>query len=228
MTSSDRTPEAAAVVGTDGAGAAAQDPARVRALRATVLTVALLNLAYMLVEIAVALSIRSVALVADSVDFFEDFAVNLLIFIALGWTLARRALVGKAMAVIIVLPALAALVMAVVKTGDPESPAVGALLWTALGAIGVNLVCVVLLSRFRSDGGSLTRAAWLAARNDLIAGVVLIALAGATALTASGWADIIVGLLLVALNGSAAKEVWEAATEEQLAAKALAGEFDDD
>ncbi|MGJ5589844.1 cation transporter [Micrococcus lylae] len=228
MNTAGREPDEAAVVGNPGAGETVQDPARVRALRATVLTVAVLNLAYMVVEIAVALSIRSVALVADSVDFFEDFAVNLLIFIALGWTLSKRAAVGKAMAVIIVLPALAALVMAVAKMGDPEPPAAGVLLWTAVGAVVVNLVCVLLLSRFRADGGSLTRAAWLAARNDLIAGVVLIALAGATALTASGWADIIVGLLLVVLNGSAAKEVWEAATEESLAAKALAGDVDDD
>ncbi|WP_295019078.1 cation transporter [uncultured Micrococcus sp.] len=211
-----------------GAQRTGEDPGRVRALRTTVLTVALLNLAYMVVEIAVAMSIRSVALVADSVDFFEDFAVNLLIFVALGWSLARRARVGKVMAGIIVLPAIAAIVMAVVKIGDPEPPAAGALLWTAVGAILVNLVCVGLLARYRSDGGSLTTAAFLAARNDLIAGVVLIALAGATALTASGWADIIVGLLLVVLNGSAAQEVWEAATEEELAAKALAGEFDDD
>ena len=211
-----------------GAQRTGEDPGRVRALRTTVLTVALLNLAYMVVEIAVALSIRSVALVADSVDFFEDFAVNLLIVVALGWSLARRARVGKVIAGIIVLPAIAALVMAVVKIGDPEPPAAGALLWTAVGAILVNLVCVGLLARYRSDGGSLTTAAFLAARNDLIAGVVLIALAGATALTASGWADIIVGLLLVVLNGSAAQEVWEAATEEELAAKALAGEFDDD
>ena len=135
---------------------------------------------------------------------------------ALGWSLARRARVGKVIAGIIVLPAIAALVMAVVKIGDPEPPAAGALLWTAVGAILVNLVCVGLLARYRSDGGSLTTAAFLAARNDLIAGVVLIALAGATALTASGWADIIVGLLLVVLNGSAAQEVWEAATEEEL------------
>lgn len=211
-----------------GAQRTGEDPGRVRALRTTVLTVALLNLAYMVVEIAVAMSIRSVALVADSVDFFEDFAVNLLIFVALGWSLARRARVGKVIAGIIVLPAIAAIVMAVVKIGDPEPPAAGALLWTAVGAILVNLVCVGLLARYRSDGGSLTTAAFLAARNDLIAGVVLIALAGATALTASGWADIIVGLLLVVLNGSAAQEVWEAATEEELAAKALAGEFDDD
>lgn len=208
--------------------AAAADRRRARALRGTVLAVALLNGAYLVVEIILAVGIGSVALVADSVDFFEDFAVNLLIFVALGWSLARRARVGKVIAGIIVLPAIAALVMAVVKIGDPEPPAAGALLWTAVGAILVNLVCVGLLARYRSDGGSLTTAAFLAARNDLIAGVVLIALAGATALTASGWADIIVGLLLVVLNGSAAQEVWEAATEEELAAKALAGEFDDD
>lgn len=61
-----------------------EDPARVRALRGTVLVVALLNGAYLVVEIILALGIGSVALVADSVDFFEDFAVNLLIFVALG------------------------------------------------------------------------------------------------------------------------------------------------
>lgn len=204
------------------------DPARVRALRGTVLAVSLLNLAYMLVEIGVALGIGSVSLVADSVDFFEDFAVNMLIVIALGWPLARRARVGKVMAGIIVLPAIAAFAMAAVKVGDPEPPATGPLFWTGVGSLLVNLVCVGLLARFRADGGSLTRAAWLAARNDLIAGIVLIALAGATALTASGWADIIVGVLLVVLNGGAAKEVWQAATEERLAAQALAGEFDDD
>ncbi|NEK47514.1 cation transporter, partial [Rhizobium leguminosarum] len=80
----------------------------------------------------------------------------------------------------------------------------------------------------RTDGGSLTRAAWLAARNDLVAGAVLIALSGITVLTASGWADIIVGVLLVLLNGSAAQEIWEVATEEHLAAQALAGEVDVD
>ena len=71
---------------------------RARALRGVVLAVALLNLAYMVVELVVAAQVRSVALVADSVDFFEDFAVNLLIFVALGWTAARQAVIGKVMA----------------------------------------------------------------------------------------------------------------------------------
>ena len=49
-----------------------------------------------------------------------------------------------------------------------------------------------------------------------------------TAVTLSGWPDIVLGVLIVLLNVAAAKEVWEVATEEQLAAKALAGEDVDD
>ena len=67
-------------------------------------------------------------------------------------------------------------------------------------------------------------AAYLAARNDVIAGVLIIVVAVITAWTLSGWPDIVLGIVIVALNGTAAKEVWELAEEERLAAKALAGE----
>ena len=204
------------------------DPVLVRALKRTVLTVALLNLGYMVVEMSVALAVGSVSLFADSVDFFEDFAVNLLIFLALGWSLQRRAALGKVMAVIILLPALAAGWMAVVKFGDPEPPDPLALVVTAGGAVLVNLICTVLLSRFRHDGGSLTTAAFLAARNDVIANVAIIVMGLVTAWTLSGWPDLVLGVLIVVLNATAAKEVWETATEEQLAARALAGELDED
>ncbi|MFB2570960.1 MULTISPECIES: cation transporter [Micrococcus] len=204
------------------------DPVLVRALKRTVLTVALLNLGYMVVEMSVALAVGSVSLFADSVDFFEDFAVNLLIFLALGWSLQRRAALGKVMAVIILLPALAAGWMAVVKFGDPEPPDPLALVVTAGGAVLVNLICTVLLSRFRHDGGSLTTAAFLAARNDVIANAAIIVMGLVTAWTLSGWPDLVLGVLIVVLNATAAKEVWETATEEQLAARALAGELDED
>src|SRR3546814_11624468 len=61
-----------------------------KALRRVVGTVALLNLAYFGVEFAVALRIGSVSLFADSVDFLEDASVNLLILLALGWTVRSR------------------------------------------------------------------------------------------------------------------------------------------
>jgi Co/Zn/Cd efflux system component len=52
-------------------------------VRRMVRLVAILNLAYFGVEFAVALSIRSVSLIADSIDFLEDASVNVLILIAL-------------------------------------------------------------------------------------------------------------------------------------------------
>lgn len=55
-------------------------------LRRAVLTVAILNLAYFGVEFTVAVTIRSVSLFADSIDFLEDAAVNLLIALALAWS----------------------------------------------------------------------------------------------------------------------------------------------
>ncbi len=73
-----------------------------------------------------ALTIGSVSLLADSVDFVEDTAVNLLIALALGWPLARRAVVGHVLALIILVPALVAAWQAVVKAFDPVAPDVTA------------------------------------------------------------------------------------------------------
>ena len=130
-------------------------------LRRTVLLVAALNLAYFVVEASVALAIGSVALFADSVDFLEDTAVNLLIFVAIGWPLAHRAKAGKAMAVIIMVPAAAALWQAVTKFSNPEAPDPLSLMLTAGGAVVVNTVCAALLLRHRDHGGSMSKAAWL-------------------------------------------------------------------
>lgn len=197
-------------------------------LRRTVALVAAANFAYFFVEFAVARTIGSVSLLADSVDFLEDTAVNTLIFIALGWSLAARARTGKLMAIIICVPAVAAVWEAVAKFSSPEAPDPVSLILTAGGAIVVNAGCALLLARVRHHGGSLSQAAFLAARNDVAANAAIIVMGGLTAWTRSGWPDIALGLLIVVLNLSAAREVWEAATEEDLAAKALAGEFDDD
>ena len=78
-------------------------------LRRVVLLVALLNLGYFGIEFAVALTIGSVSLFADSIDFLEDASVNLLILLALGWSLRARARVGMALAVILLVPGLATL-----------------------------------------------------------------------------------------------------------------------
>ena len=199
-----------------------------RLLRRTVLVVAGLNLAYFVVEVSVAVTIGSVSLVADSVDFLEDTAINLLIALALGWPLARRAMAGHAMALVILVPAFAAAWQAFGKAADPSAPDVTALLVTAGGAAAVNAVCAFLLARVRHHGGSLSGAAYLSARNDVAVNLAIIAMALVTAWTGSGWPDIVLGLVIIVVNTRAAWEVWALAGEERLAARALAGEDLDD
>ena len=195
-----------------------------RRLKRAVLLVAGLNLGYFFVEFTVALAIGSVSLFADSVDFLEDTAINLLIFLALGWSLHRQALAGKAMAVFILVPALAAAWQAVIKFTNPEPPDPLSLVVTAGGAVIVNLACSLILIRFRHHGGSMSTAAFLSARNDVLINLAIIAMGVLTLWTVSGWPDLVLGTFIVLLNLRAAKEVWEAAEEERLAAKALAGE----
>lgn len=187
-------------------------------LRRAVLIVALLNLAYFAVEFGVALAIGSVSLLADSVDFLEDTSVNLLIYFALAWSAPARARVGMAMALILLLPAVAFVWSLWGKFANPVPPEPFALSLTGLGALAVNSGCALLLARFRSHAGSLTRAAFLSARNDALANIAII-VAGLVTASAwhSVWPDVIVGLGIALLNLDAAREVWEAAHEEHQA-----------
>ena len=184
-------------------------------LRRAVLFVALLNLAYFGIEFVVALRIGSVSLFADSVDFLEDASVNLLIFFALGWSAVRRARIGMVLAGILLIPALALLWSLWGKVTNPVPPDAFALSMTGLGALLVNLSCAFLLARFRSHSGSLTKAAFLSARNDAIANVAIVLAGLVTAyLWQSIWPDVVVGLAIAAMNIDAAREVWNAAREE--------------
>uniref|UniRef100_Q11N84 Putative transporter n=2 Tax=Phyllobacteriaceae TaxID=69277 RepID=Q11N84_CHESB len=189
-------------------------------LRRVVRLVALLNLAYFGVEFAVALAIGSVSLFADSVDFLEDTSVNFLILAALGWSARRRAMVGMALAGILLVPGLATLWTAWDKFMTLTPPEPFALSLTGLGALAVNLSCALMLTRFRHHSGSLTKAAFLSARNDALANVAIVAAGLLTAYTLSAWPDLIVGLGIAAINADAAREVWQAARSEHRAAEA--------
>jgi Co/Zn/Cd efflux system component len=187
-------------------------------LRRAVLTVALLNLGYFGVEFAVALAIGSVSLFADSIDFLEDASINLLILIGLSWSVARRALLGKVLAGILLVPGFATLWTAWDKFWLPVPPAPIPLTLAGTGALIVNLTCALILARYRDHSGSLTRAAFLSARNDTLANVAIIAAGFVTAATQSAWPDLVVGLGIAAINADAAREVYVAAQQERRAA----------
>lgn len=187
-------------------------------LRRVTIIVALLNLAYFFVEFTVAQKIGSVSLFADSIDFLEDTSVNLLIALALGWSVRNRARLGMVLAFILIIPALALCWTAWQKFNMPTPPDPWLLSITGFGALVVNLSCAILLSKFRHHSGSLSKAAFLSARNDALANIAIIAAGLITYKWLSAWPDLIVGIGIAIMNADAAKEVWEAAREEHSAA----------
>lgn len=177
--------------------------------------VALANLGYFGAEFLVASAIGSVSLFADSIDFLEDASVNGLILLALGWRAARRRRVGKLLAAILLLPALATLWTAWHKLALPVAPPALPLALTGLGALAVNLGCAALLARHRHHGGSLMKAAFLSARNDALANIAIVLAGIVTALwLRSAWPDLAVGAGIALLNADAARQVWRAARAE--------------
>lgn len=188
------------------------------ALRRAVSIVAILNFAYFGVEFTVALAISAVSLLADSIDFLEDAAVNLLVLLALNWRPRARARMGMALAGVLIIPAIAFLWALWNKFAHPAPPEAFGLGLTGAGALIVNLACAFILVAHRHTGGSLSRAAFLSARNDALANVGIIGAGLATLLTHSLWPDVIVGLAIALMNLGAAREVWEAAHEERDAA----------
>lgn len=183
-------------------------------MRRIVAIVAALNLIACVVEGVIAWRIGSVALFADAADFLEDFLINTLVLVAAGWPLASRRKASYALAGLILLPAIAALWTAIhriLEGGTPQPLVLGA---TGVGALVVNLVCAVLLMRLRSGHGSLGRGAWLAARNDALANVLIIAAGAVMLVWASPVPDIVVGLVIAAVNAGAAVEVFREAREE--------------
>jgi Co/Zn/Cd efflux system component len=185
------------------------------ALGRTVRWVALLNLVYFFVELAVAQRIGSVSLFADSIDFLEDASVNALILLALRWSAQRRATVGIVLAGILLAPGVATVWTAWQKFLLPVAPDPAPLSLTGLGALAVNLTCALMLARVRHVGGSLSRAAFLSARNDVLANVAIVAAGGVTLFWTSAWPDVVVGLAIFLMNLDAARDVYRAARREQ-------------
>ncbi|CAM8334833.1 CzcD Co/Zn/Cd efflux system component [Candidatus Methylopumilus planktonicus] len=185
----------------------------------SVLFVAFANLTYFFVEFIAANNIHSSSLFADSIDFLEDASINILIFLALGWSIKSKARLGKCLAMILVIPALAFLYTIWQKFNMPSVPDPSILSLTGFGALLVNLTCTFILMRFRNYQGSLTKAAFLSARNDALAniGIIIAGLIGY--IWVSMWPDLIVGFLIMAINLDAAKEIWETSESHEIPLK---------
>jgi cation efflux family protein len=93
----------------------------------------------------------------------------------------------------LLVPGLATLWTAWKKFHVPVAPEPAALSLAGLGALVVNVSCAFILAHYRRHSGSLTRAAFLSARNDALANMAIIVAGLLTAfLWRSAWPDLIV------------------------------------
>lgn len=166
--------------------------------------VAVLNLVFFAVEVVASQILGSVSLLADSVDFFEDAGVNFLIFLSFAWSLRARNRLAKFFALFLFVPAILSVITAVGKGTTPEAPEPLALALISICALAVNVFCALALAKHRKTDGPLIQAAWLAARNDSIANLAILAGAGASLVFNTGWIDIAIGVGIFALNADAA------------------------
>jgi len=181
----------------------------VDSIRKVVRFVAIANLSYFCVEFFFAQKIGSVSLFADSIDFLEDASVNILIFMAIGWSLAARARLSKFLALLLLVPAISVILSTIHKVNNPSVPDAISLTSVALGALIVNSVCALLLVEFRGAKQSLVLAAYLSARNDALANIAIIIAGVITMFWVSAIPDLLVGVSIGALNADAAYKVWK-------------------
>ena len=176
--------------------------------------VAILNLLYFFVEFIVALDIRSVSLLADSIDFIEDASINFLIFFAVSLTTIKKARISILLSIIMLLPGITALWAIWQQIIHQEPPAPVELSTVAFGALIINCLCTLILMKFRNYSGSLTKAAFLSARNDALANIAIIFTGIITILYPSIWPDILVGLFIAYIRAESALVIYKNATKE--------------
>lgn len=185
-----------------------------KSFKNAVLLVAVLNLLYFFIEFIAALNIRSVSLLADSIDFIEDALINFLIFFAISLTLAKKAKVSIILSIIMLSPALTALWAIWQQVLYQEPPRPIELSLVAFGALIVNCLCTFILIRFKNFSGSLTRGAFLSARNDALANIAIILTGMITFFYPSIWPDIVVGIFIAFIRTESALEIFNKAMKE--------------
>ena len=183
-------------------------------VRGTLIIVALLNLTYFFIELFAAIKINSVSLFADSIDFLEDTFVNLIILFSFLISSTLRPKLSKILVIVILLPGLTALWAAFEQIVRPLPPEAFKLTLVGFGALLTNITCTIILMKFRKKNKSLIKAAFLSARNDVLANLIIIAAGIIIMIYPSIWPDLIAGFIIFLINFDAAYKVYQIANSE--------------
>jgi len=176
-------------------------------LRKTVAIVGILNFFYFVAEFTFAQIFGSLSLLSDSLDFLEDASINLLIFIAFAWSIAARKVLSYFLAVILLIPGVLFIYSAISRINEPVVPNGGGMSLIGLGALIINIYCAYVLAKYKSEEGGLAKAAYLSARNDALANVLIICAGVITYFWRSQIPDLLIGVAIFVMNFDAAIQV---------------------
>lgn len=182
----------------------------------------LVNLSMFFIELVAAIRADSLALMADSIDFFGDAANYLVSLAVLGASLTWRAATAMLKGTFMLGFGLFVGWQAIehYRAGIiPEAGTMGAVSFLALLA---NLAVAFLLFRFR-NGDANMRSVWLCTRNDALGNVAVMIAALGVLGTGAGWPDLVVAAIMATLAitsgfsiiGQARRELQQAASGPQ-------------
>jgi Co/Zn/Cd efflux system component len=178
------------------------------------LWVALVLNAFMFaVELGASWTSGSVALLADSIDFFGDaanYALSLAVLAMAASVRSKAALVKAASMGAFGVFVLGKALWTLQSGTAPEAATMGAV---GLAALLVNAGVALMLYRFRSGDANM-RSVWICSRNDALGNVAVMLAAFGVFGTGSAWPDLVVAVVMAGLALSGSWTVLRQAREE--------------
>ena len=166
--------------------------------RRVLIVVLVINAVMFLAEFGAGLVAGSAALMADATDMLGDSLVYGVSLYAIAKSDRWKAGVAAFKGAFILLLGLGILVNVAIKIQSGVPPS--SILMLAFGGLALvaNLVCLLMLWRFRRQDVNMA-STWECSRNDVISNVGVLAAAGLVAATSSPWPDIVIGLAMAAV-----------------------------
>lgn len=171
------------------------------------------NASMFAVELISGVAAGSVALMADAIDFMADafnYGISLLVMHSALRTRAMASLVKAGMMLVLGLGVLAVTGYRAMHGITPDHATMGIV---GIAAFMANLLCTVLLYRFRG-GDSNHQSVWICSRNDTIGNLLVVAAAGGVFATVTRWPDLLVATFMAVLAISGAWRIIRQAREE--------------
>ena len=166
--------------------------------RRVLLIVMLINIGSCAMMFVAAYLSRSSALLSGTLDNLGDALTYLLSLLVIGASFRAKARVALFKGLLILAAAMAVGAQIAWRIRNPTVPLFETMGLAAVLNLGLNGVCLWLLTPLRHSDINLA-SAWECSRNDLVEGVAVIAAAAGVWLFKGGWPDLIVASLLLLL-----------------------------